>query len=88
MSDDLNLLKIESLDFSGLILGFSSAALHYLGEHTPSLPNAKLNLELARQNIEIIELLQDKTTGNLTTDEKALVESVLSDLRKKIALKK
>ncbi len=88
MSESQNLKKAENLDFSGLILGFSSAVLHHLGESTSSLPNARENLELARQNIEIIALLKDKTSGNLTVDEKELIDGVLEDLQKKIAEKK
>lgn len=73
----------EELDFSGLILGFSSAALSYMG--IVSIPNATapVNLDLARQNINIIELLHQKTKGNLTSDEAKLTDQVLSDLRLK-----
>lgn len=78
----------NDVDFSGLILGFSSAALHYLGEHVlssaeSSTNSAAANLPLARQNIEIIELLRIKTQGNLSEDEQKLITQVLSDLRLK-----
>lgn len=78
----------NDVDFSGLILGFSSAALHYLGEHVlssteTSTNSAAANLPLARQNIEIIELLRIKTQGNLSEDEQKLITQVLSDLRLK-----
>lgn len=70
-------------DFSGLVLGFSSAALYYLGEvsleHKGPTPNK--NLDLARQNIDILELLQDKCRGNLTEEEDRLLKQVLADLR-------
>ena len=72
--------KENLLDFSALILGFSSAALHYLGEGEGQSP---VNLVLARQNIEIIRLLKDKTRGNLTPDELALLEKVTVDLQLK-----
>lgn len=70
------------VDFSGLILGFSSAALYYLGEQ-PVAGRAigERNLPLARQNIEIIAMLREKTRGNLSDDEARLIENVLHDLQ-------
>ena len=81
------------LDFSGLILGFSSAALDYLGEGQVAAesgknpPHNSAHLELARQNIDIIELLIEKTQGNLTPDENGLARSILKDLRLKFVEK-
>ena len=72
--------KNSEVDFSGLILGFCSAALSYLG-FGPEQVNR--NLLLARQNIEIIELLANKTKGNLTPEEEKLIQEVLHDLRLK-----
>jgi hypothetical protein len=70
----------SSVDFSGLILGFCSAALSYLGFNDGSIGK---NLILARQNIDIIEMLRDKTKGNLTDEEKTLIEEVVFDLKAK-----
>ena len=74
-----------AVDFSQLVLGFSSAALHYLGETHPfekvDLPVK--NLILARQNIDILELLSSKTRGNLLADEEKILAEVLTDLRLK-----
>ena len=69
-----------SVDFSGLILGFCSATLSYLGYGDGSVGK---NLILARQNIDIIEMLQNKTKNNLSDEEKTLVEEVLFDLKAK-----
>ncbi|HYX39427.1 MAG TPA: DUF1844 domain-containing protein [Oligoflexus sp.] len=68
------------VDFSALILGFCSAALSYMG-FGPEKVNR--NLMLARQNIEIIELLAKKTAGNLSAEEDKLTQEVLHDLRLK-----
>lgn len=73
-----------SVDFSGLILGFCSAALSYMG-HSQGGPHVAENLVLAKQNIDIIEVLKAKTKGNLTEDEKRLLDQVLTDLRLKYA---
>ena len=74
-----------SVDFSALILGFSSAALYYMGEATvEGRPGGPKNLPLARQNIDIILLLRDKTKGNLSSDEDKLLSQLVADLQVKL----
>lgn len=73
--------EISEVDFKGLILGLSGAALHYMCEMKQSSPTNTVNLPLARQNIEIIAMLSEKTKGNLSADEEALMQQVLLDLR-------
>ena len=70
----------SEVDFSALVLGFCSAALSYMGFGPEQLSR---NLILARQNIEIIELLARKTQGNLSPEEDKLTQEVLHDLRLK-----
>lgn len=77
-----------TVEFSELVLGLSSAALHYLGESTADMPPAAksdANLALARQNIEIIRMLKQKTDGNLSGEESRLMDGVLTDLMTKYA---
>lgn len=76
--------KQSIVDFSALILGFSSAALYYLGEAPieGKLP-PQTNLPLARQNIDILVMLAEKTKGNLSTDEDRLLHQLLGDLQLK-----
>ncbi len=71
---------LQEIDFSGLILGFSSAALSYMGV-SENAGDSVRNLDLARQNIDLIALLAEKTRGNLTAEESKLLNQVLSDLR-------
>ncbi len=74
--------EVPNIDFKGLVLGFSGAALHYLGETKASVEAKDIvNLPLARQNIELISLLSEKTKGNLSPDEESLIQQVLLDLR-------
>jgi hypothetical protein len=70
-----------TVDFRGLILGFSGAAMHYLGESIAPGERPLLNMPLAHQNIEILALLADKTRGNLSDDEESLLRQLLIDLR-------
>ncbi len=48
-----------------------------LGEDEDNEPN----LPLARHSIDVLAMLQDKTRGNLTTEEQRLVENGLTELR-------
>ena len=74
------------VDFSHLILGFSSAALSYMGfQLAEGMPQGEKNLPLAQQNIEIISMLKAKTSGNLTDDEHKLIDEILADLQVKFA---
>ena len=76
--------KLKKVEFTGLILGFSSAALYYLGQTSiEGKASSPKNLPLAMQNIQIIELLQKKTNGNLTDEESKLIKEVLIDLKMK-----
>lgn len=70
------------VDFTALIMGFSSAALYYLGEAPIEGKSApQKNLALARQNIDIIAMLKEKTRGNLAEEEAKLVEQLVIDLK-------
>lgn len=72
------------LNFSTFILSLTTSALVGLGELPDPMTKEKLvNLPLAQQTISIIEILKQKTTGNLTDDEEQLISTVLYDLRMK-----
>jgi len=71
----------QSVEFSGLILGFCSAALSYMGYGEAE---AGKNLDLARQNIDIIKLLKEKTKGNLSEDEQRLIDEAVVDLQNRL----
>ena len=66
--------SLPRLDFTTFILSVSSAA--YLG-----LSDENRNLELARQNIDLLELLWEKTQGNRTPDEERLLQTLLFETR-------
>ena len=79
-SDD----SLPPLDFTTFVLSLSSTVLASLGEipdqdGTHSSPN----LALARQTIDLLDLLQHKTKGNLTGEEERLLDRMLLDLRMK-----
>ena len=41
----------------------------------------KLDLDLAKQNIDLLELMQEKTRGNRTSEENQLLEQLLFETR-------
>lgn len=70
---------LPQIDFSTFIISLSSSALMYMGEvegHSDTI-----DLPLAKQTIEIIEMLQEKTKNNLDEQERILLEKMLYDLR-------
>lgn len=71
-----------AVDFPTLIMSFASAAIISMGKMPdPSTGQTVRNPVLARQNIHIIEMLWEKTRGNLTQDEETLIENILYELR-------
>ena len=71
------------VDFSMLAQSIAFSALHYLGLMTePESGRAsERDLPLARHNIEILELLEEKTRGNLSADEAKLIANLLYEVR-------
>ena len=73
---------LPEINFSSFILSLGSSALYHFGEIPDPVSGAKQrNLDLARQTIDILVVLRDKTTGNLSEDEARLLESLLHDLQ-------
>jgi hypothetical protein len=75
---------LPAIDFATFVLSLATSALYHLGEMPrPEGAAAEKNLPMAKQTIDIVAMLRDKTTGNLTDDEAQLVDSLLYDLRMK-----
>jgi hypothetical protein len=74
--------QLPEINFSTFIISLSTQALMHLGEIADPLSGkAETDLPVAKQMIDIISLLQEKTRGNLDAGEQQLVEDVLYDLR-------
>ena len=72
----------EPVTFSTFILGLSTQALLHLGEIPNPVTRAlETDLESARQVIDILGILAEKTRNNLEPGEQSLLESALYDLR-------
>ena len=72
----------ESLTFTLFVLSLaSSAAIHFGDLPGPSGAKGEPNLDGAAQIIEVLSLLDQKTRGNLTAEERQVLEQVLYELR-------
>lgn len=70
------------LDFTTFVLGFASTAVIQMGAAPDPESNQLLkNLVLARQTIDLLGMLRDKTRGNLTAEEQTFLDALLYDLR-------
>ena len=76
--------NLPKIDLTTFFLSISSAAYMGLGiaPPTPAGP-PQVDLEMARQNIDLLELMYEKTKGNRTQEEDKLVEQLLFELRMK-----
>jgi len=63
---------VPPIDFTTFVLSLSATVLVHLGEQVPGVEGVSENLQLARQNIDLLALLEDKTRGNLTGEEERL----------------
>jgi hypothetical protein len=73
--------SLPDIDFSTFILSLVTSAMVHLGEAPDPEGKVRKDLALAKQSIDILGLLRDKTAGNLTPEESRLIEEVLFDLR-------
>ena len=73
---------LPEIDFTHFILSLSSSALIQLGEiQDPFTKKSAKNLPLAKQTIDLIGMLKEKTKGNLTPEEEKVIDYILYDLR-------
>jgi hypothetical protein len=75
-------IPLPEISFINLIFSLSTSVLIQLGEiQDPVTQQLAKNLPLAKQTIDLIGMLKEKTKGNLTSDEEKLLENILYDLR-------
>ena len=68
--------------FLDLVSLFGTQALMALGKlANPATNKAEKNLDAARLFIDLLEMVERKTTGNLSTDETKILKATLTDLR-------
>ena len=75
-------VPLPEISFVNLIFSLSTSALIQLGEiQDPVTQQLAKNLPLAKQTIDLIGMLKEKTKGNLTSEEEKILENFLYDLK-------
>ncbi len=70
------------IDFATFVLSLSHSVLVHLGDApNPVDGTSDQNLPMARQTIDLLGLLEQKTRGNLSGEEERVLQQVLYDLR-------
>jgi hypothetical protein len=73
---------LPKIDFSTFVLSINSSGLVQLGLiEDPSSGQKTKNLPLAKQTIDLLAMLEEKTRGNLTRDEENILKNILYELR-------
>ena len=73
---------LPEINFSTFVISLNASALVHLGQLEDPATGAKTkNLAMAKQTIDILSMLEEKTSGNLTSDEDNILKSILYDLR-------
>ena len=73
----------QALSFVAFVISLASTAAIHFGDlpDPASGQPGEVNLDGASQIIEILSLLEQKTRGNLTAEERQVLEQVLYELR-------
>jgi hypothetical protein len=73
---------LPEINFATFVVSLNASALLHLGAiEDPNTGQTNKNLAMAKQTIDILSLLEEKTEGNLTNEEKNLLKNILYDLR-------
>jgi hypothetical protein len=74
--------QLPELNFATFIFSLNHSVLVHLGVmDDPSTGKKVRNLPIAKQTIDILGMLEEKTKGNLTEDEEKMLKNILYDLR-------
>lgn len=73
---------LPEVTFATFVFSMCSSALVHLGEvPEPETQRTIVDLNVAKQIIDTLGMLEEKTKGNLEADEERLLKSMLYDLR-------
>lgn len=73
---------LPEINFATFVVSLNASALMHLGAiEDPTTGKTDKNLSMAKQTIDILKLLEEKTAGNLSKDEENLLKSILYDLK-------
>ena len=75
--------ELPAIDFSTFVLSLSTTALYQMGRVADPTTGRAIepNRVIAKQTIDTLEMIRDKTRGNLEPEEAKLMDSLLYELR-------
>ncbi|MBW1822300.1 MAG: DUF1844 domain-containing protein [Deltaproteobacteria bacterium] len=74
--------ELPEINFPTFIISLNASALVNLGAIEDPASGTKVkNLSIAKQTIDILSMLEEKTRGNLTEEEEKILKNILYDLR-------
>lgn len=74
--------KMPEVNFSTFVMSLNASALASFGAlNDPVTGKKNVNLSAGKQTIDILAMLKEKTSGNLTSDELKLLDNVIYELR-------
>lgn len=75
--------RFDPASFVGLVIGLATQAQVFLGviENPITRKKEEVDLERAKNLVDVLGMLEKKTTGNLTKDEADFLARLLGDLR-------
>lgn len=73
--------EMPPASFSTLAQSLLTQVLYYLGDLAARGSGPVVNLDMARHNIDTLGMLEEKTRGNLTAEEKAVLDRALYEAR-------
>ncbi len=73
--------QVPQANFASLVQSMVTQVLFYLGDLSPRGAEPQINLDMAKYNIDILGVLDEKTKNNLTDDEKRMLDAALYEAR-------
>jgi hypothetical protein len=74
--------QLPKINFATFIFSLNHSVLVHLGVMDDPTTGKKVrNIPIAKQTIDILGMLEEKTQGNLKEDEEKMLKSILYDLR-------
>ena len=74
--------QFPEINFATFVASLMQSTLLQLGVvEDPTTGTKNKNLPMAKQTIDILSMLQEKTAGNLSEEEENLLKNILYDLR-------
>lgn len=74
---------LPEIDFGTFVMSLATSVLVHLGEVPHPEGQSTQNRALAKQTLDILGMLREKTRGNLSKEETELLDNLLYDLRMK-----